>query len=90
MRRSMLEIQFEVLRSIGHGVEKPTRIMYACNINWIPLTKILNSLAEQGAIEKKGNSSRDEFYITDKGKTILEYYDRSTSMLMGEMRVRPV
>jgi predicted transcriptional regulator len=86
----MLEIQIEILRFINHGVEKPTRIMYSCNINWIPLTKILNSLSEQGAVLKKSNSSRDEYYITDKGRTILEYYDRSTSMLIGKVRVRPV
>lgn len=90
MRRSMLEIQIEILRCINQGVEKPTRIMYACNINWIPLTKVLGSLSEQGAIEKRANSSRDEFYITEKGRTILEYYDRSTSMLMGRMKAHPV
>lgn len=86
----MLEIQIEVLRIVSRGVEKPTRIMYACNINWIPLTKILGSLIEQGAIEKKANSSREEFYATDKGRTILEYYDRSTAMLIGKVRVRPL
>jgi len=89
-RHSMLEIKFAILRSIRQGEEKPTRIMYACNINWIPLTKIRGSISEQGAIEKKENSFRDEYYITDKGRMIVEYYDRSTSMLTGEMRVSHV
>lgn len=86
----MLEIQIEILRIIDRGVAKPTRIMYSCNINWIPLTRMLGSLLEQEAIMKRSSSSRDEFYITDKGRMILEYYDRSTSMLMGRVGVRHV
>lgn len=44
---------------------------------------MLDSLMQQGAIEKKENHSRDEFYITDKGRTILAYFDRSKAMLRG-------
>jgi predicted transcriptional regulator len=83
MKRSALEVEIDILRAIFNGQHKPTRIMYACNTNWIPLKSILNALLKQGAINKIVASKRDEFYTTARGRNILKLYDGSIAMLKG-------
>jgi len=70
-RRSKLEIYIDVLRIIERGIHKPTRIMFAANISWKPLTEILANLERQGLIERKTAENRTLIFITEKGKRIL-------------------
>ena len=82
MKRSRLEICVEVLQIINRGVHKPTRIMYKSNLSWIPLCEVLNFLTNQGAIMVKTLGKKREYYITERGKEILGYYEHLRSMLM--------
>lgn len=84
-RRSRLEICLEALRTINSGVKKPTRIMYAVNISWNPLVRILKLLVYQEFIRKieaKDNKQSTYYYeITQSGLKALNYFDREKDLL---------
>ena len=70
-RRSRLEITLTILSAILDGVDKPTRIMYAANMSWKPVQRILSHLVEQGllleVINTESRQSKRRYHITDKG-----------------------
>ena len=84
-RRSRLDICLDVLRVLKKGVKKPTRIMYAVNISWRPLQKILEAMVSGGFISKskaKGNRQSKHYYeITQSGLNVLNYLDKETDFL---------
>jgi len=84
-RRSRLEICLEVLRVVKSGVKKPTRIMYAVNISWNPLVRILKLLVSKGFIRKveaKDNKQSTYYYeITQSGLKVLNYLDQEKDLL---------
>ncbi len=53
-------------------------------MNWMPLVAALKTLVETGAIAKRQNSSRDEYYITVRGKEALRHVDIGISMLLPD------
>lgn len=80
-KRSVFEIYIDVLRVIKRGEYKPTRIMYAANLSWKPLMRILNSLIAQGLInEIEGKRTRYE--ITEKGRSVLRYLDKARELIV--------
>ena len=81
MKRSRLEMCIDVLQVIKEGCSKPTRIMYGSNTSWNPLCRILEFLVGQGAVAFKTDGERKEYYITEKGEKILEYYGQFKTML---------
>ena len=81
MKRSRLEIYVDVLQVIDGGCNRPTRIMYKSNLSWIPLHEVLNFLTAQGALKVKETGRKREYYITEKGKEILKYYEQLIRML---------
>jgi len=76
LKRSKLEIYIDVLKVINKGTQKPTRIMYRTNLSWKPLMKTLESLEDQGLVIRGENGNRTTYRITDKGKSILGYFNR--------------
>ena len=86
MRRSRLEICIDVLQIVNRGCHKPTRIMYKSNLSWIPLCEVLSFLINQGALRVKEKGKKKEYYVTEKGKEILKYYEQLKSMLMEKTR----
>ena len=82
MKRSRLEICIDILQTVNKGYHKPTRIMYKSNLSWNPLCETLNFLTEQGALEVKKIGKKKKYYITEKGKEILEYYEQLKRILM--------
>jgi len=88
-RRSRLEILLTILTNIRNGMNKPTRIMYAANMSWAPVQKILSSLIEQGLIEMKLNpnsrQSRKRYVIKQKGITLLDYFDKANEIVPLEV-----
>ena len=84
-RRSRFEICLEVLRAINKGVRKPTRIMYAANLSWRPLQKLLESMVSGGFINKmeaKNNKNSKYYYdITKRGLNVLNYLDKENDLL---------
>jgi len=84
-RRSRLEISLDVLRAVKKGVKKPTRIMYASNISWVPVQRILSSLVSNGFVretELKGDKRTSRCYeITQSGLNVLMYLDEDKDVL---------
>jgi len=83
-KRSRLQIYLEVLRVIKKGVQKPTNIMYKCNLSWIPLMEILKSLINQGLIDASNHSKRKEYEITEKGLNVLRYFQKAEDLIVVE------
>ena len=80
-KRSRLEIYIDILKIISKGSCKPTRIMYGSNLSWKPLKKALESMIEQGLITEEKNGIRSTYYVTDKGKVILNYFKEASRLL---------
>ena len=88
-RRSRLEIILTILTNIRNGINKPTRIMYAANMSWRPVQKILSTLMEQGLIEMRINTksrqSRKQYVIKEKGINLLDYFDKANEIVPLEV-----
>lgn len=88
-----MQIYLDVLRVIKRGVEKPTHIMYKCNLSWIPLRTILSSLREQGLVVEEAEAEsglRRRYRTTEKGEEVLRYFGRAEEMItVEELRKKP-
>ena len=73
MRRSKLEIYFEILQVLAYsGPLKLTHIMYKGNINCGILKRNLGYLVEQDLVEKRSvGDQRVVFAITQKGRALV-------------------
>jgi predicted transcriptional regulator len=84
-RRSQLEIRLNILSSVRDGVDKPTRIMYAANMSWKPVQRILSNLVEQGLLEVRMNAesrqSKKRYALTEKGANVLDYFEKAKEIL---------
>ena len=84
-RRSRLDIQLDVLNAVRKGVDKPTRIMYAANMSWKPVRKILDSLVDGGLLSvienTNGKTVRRRYEITEKGVSVLTYLEGAKELL---------
>ena len=89
-RRSKFQLSVEVLDSIKNGENKPTRIMYSCNLSWKSLKDILANLNEQGLLDEEiiqgKKRSKKHYSITLKGENVLKYY----RMVSGLIEVNPL
>jgi len=72
-KRSKLEIYLDVLKAVRSGVDKPTNIMYKCNLAWKPFKRILNSLIENGLLKTVETGTRKTYELTEKGRDVLRY-----------------
>ena len=81
LKRSRLELYFDVIKAIGEGVDKPTRIMYKANLSWVTLGEALATLVnKEFVVEKKmGNSHR--YLLSDKGQNALEHFNKALENL---------
>ena len=84
-RRSRLEIILIILSAVRDGVDKPTRIMYAANMSWAPVKRMLTVLVAQGlileVINTESRQSKRRYQITEKGERILDYFDGVNELL---------
>lgn len=85
-RRSKMELYLEVLRAVGRGIGKPTNIMYKCNLSWANSREILRSLVEQGLVTVIEDNNRRTYKITERGREVLEYFNRAQDLLMLHRR----
>lgn len=85
VRRSRLEIFFDVLAVVERGVQKPTRIMYKTNLSWTSLYDVFATLIEGGFILEEVSPTSKRYSITEKGRNALSYHLRS---LEGLVQVR--
>jgi predicted transcriptional regulator len=80
-KRSQLEIHIDVLKAISKGTRKPTRIMYRTNLSWKPLTKVVESLANQGLIDQEKQGTHTIYRITKKGRNVLDYFNEAMRLI---------
>lgn len=88
VRRAKIEIYLAVLSTIKDGEPRPTRIMYATNLSWKPLMQMLGSLEKEGLIEAvdegKDGRSKNLYRITEKGESVLSYFEKTKDLLKTE------
>ena len=77
VRRSHLEIYFDILETISKGTTKPTRIMYRTNLSWVTLKELFDTLISGGFITETQEKNSQRYYITEKGKNALAYHLKS-------------
>jgi predicted transcriptional regulator len=81
MRRSKMEMYVDVLKVLAqHGPLKLTHVMYKANVNCSVLKEYLDFLIQQRLIEeqilhKKRNKTKIRYAITERGKTVLRYFN---------------
>ena len=75
LRRSKLQISVEVLSAISQGEQKPTRLMYACNLSWNSVKDTLDILVDRGFVDEMfENEKRRRYSVTAKGRDVIRYY----------------
>ncbi len=67
MKRSRMEIIYDILTSIDRGVKSKTRIMYAANLDWRSFSKYISFLEEEGFVSRNGNG----YVLTEKGRIFI-------------------
>jgi len=83
--RSRLEIILTILSAIRDGVEKPTHIVFAANMSWMSVQKILSRMIEQNLIleilNAKGRQSKRRYLITEKGRRMIDHFEGVNKIL---------
>jgi len=77
VRRSRLEIYFDVLKSIDNGTDILTRIMYETNLSWTSIREVFDSLIKGDFISADEKKRSTRYYITEKGRNALSYHLKS-------------
>ena len=81
-RRSKNQISIDILNAISSGEQKPTRLMYACNLSWTSTKETLDRLAASGLVDEINESQKRRRYcITVKGRDVVEYYARLQDLI---------
>jgi predicted transcriptional regulator len=80
-KRSRLEMYLDVLDKVNEGIKKPTNIMYKCNLSWIPMKEILDSLIEKDLVKEVVKKNRRTYDITERGRNLLRYLGSVLSTL---------
>ena len=66
-------------------MRKPTRIMYSANMSWNPTKKMLEKLVDEGHLgvieEPLDRRSRKKYEITEKGKSVLSYFNGAQELI---------
>jgi len=81
IKRSRLQIYFDVLEAISRGIAKPTKIMYETNLSWNTLCTVFNVLIDSDFMQEEKKKNTKRYHITHKGKKALSYYRRSVEGL---------
>ena len=82
LRRSRLEIYFDVLKALDKGIDKPTRVMYKANLSWSSLQDTFETLIDGGFMAVEPTMKSKRYRITDKGRRALSYHMQSLDGLV--------
>ena len=77
VKRSRLEISFDVLKAIEGGIDKPTHIMYSAHVSWNTFHEIIKNLIINRFIEEEKVENSRRYSITGKGRRALSYHRRA-------------
>ena len=96
MRRSKMEMHIDILKVLAqNGPLKLTHIMYKANLNCSVLKQNLDFLIQQNLIEeqstpKKRNKIKIRYAITERGKTVIKYFNEvNTALQLTDSRRIP-
>ena len=87
VRRSRLEIYFDVLKALDKGIYKPTRLMYKANLSWSSLQDTFETLLDGDFMAVELNKKSKQYRITDKGRRALSYHVRSLDGLVKAQQI---
>jgi predicted transcriptional regulator len=87
LRRSRLEIYFDILNTIEKGTVKPTRIMYKTNLSWETLQDMFDTLIKGGFIKEETKKNSKVYQVTEKGRNALVYYGKSLDGLVQAKQI---
>ena len=73
-RRSRIETFFDVLCTIGSGIEKPTHIMYRANLSWTIMQAYTESLIRKGLVVFDESDGKRRYRLTEKGRQVMQQY----------------
>ncbi|HJX23280.1 MAG TPA: winged helix-turn-helix domain-containing protein [Candidatus Bathyarchaeia archaeon] len=90
LKRSKLQICFNVLEVIKKGVTKPTRIMYGANLSWNTLLEVFMVLTSQGLIREVHEDGYKRYILTEKGMDALTHYSKALDILDVTREARAV
>jgi len=85
-KRSRLEMYLNVLETVDSGIDKPTNIMYRCNLSWVPMQEILALLIEKDLIREVEGGSKKTYEITERGRDLLRYLGNVVDVLATQRR----
>jgi len=88
-RRSEIEIFMDVLSAVAEGRHKRTHIMYGANLDWYRVTSHIDSLIKQDLLSKNTDDGSIGYVLTQRGKEVLEYYNRFRNKLNEKDDVLP-
>lgn len=77
VKRSRLEMYFDVLKAIDEGIHRPTTILHRTHLSWMPLCKVFDPLVNGGFVREEKKERSKRYYITEKGKHALSYHRRA-------------
>ncbi len=80
-KRSRLEMYLDVLETMESGINKPTNIMYKCNLSWVPMQEILNSMIEKNLVAEVEKGSKKTYEVTQRGRDLLGYLQNMVDVL---------
>ena len=75
-----------VLETVDMGVDKPTNIMYKCNLSWVPMQEILALLIGKSLIREVESGSKKTYEITERGRDLLRYLGTVVDVLATQRR----
>jgi len=87
-RRSKMEIYMDILKTVAEGRRKRTHIMYGANLDWYRVTDHIDSLIKQDLLKKTDDDSIC-YTLTQRGKEVLEYYNRFRNKLHEKDNLLP-
>jgi predicted transcriptional regulator len=86
-RRSSTDISLDMLSAIKNGVNRPTRIMYECNLSYQMCKSKLEELVVNDLVMEKEVKSRNRksshtvYKITEKGVEMIETLEQLKNLL---------
>jgi len=55
--------------------------MYKCNLSWVPMQEILNSMIEKNLVAEVEKESKKTYEITQRGRDLLGYLQNMVDVL---------
>lgn len=75
VQRDKFQIRYEILRTLGENGVAKTRLMNMTFLSWDILNQELDALDQLQLLQKSENIDK-RIYLTERGKTFMEKYEK--------------